>query len=1037
MKKTYRWAGPLKMIMALQICLFSAAWGQDTQELLVAPLPELLKSEAGLFIESATQWEEIRRVEILKMFADHVYGRIPESDVRVNYRVLKEDREALQGTAVEKEVVMEVRRGDDTLEISMLIFLPKEQARPVPLFLGLNVNGNHTIHRDSQITITDRWVRNNEEFGITENRTTEAPRGVRSSRWPVELILSRGYGLATIYYGDIDPDFDDGFKNGIHGLMDPELPGRGPSSWGSIAGWAWGLSRAMDYFERDAEIDQERVAVMGHSRLGKTSLWAGAADERFALVISNNSGCGGAALSRRPYGERVSNINNVFTHWFAARFHDYNDNEGAVPVDQHMLMALVAPRPLYVASALEDKWADPHGEYLSLYHGSNAYRLYDKEISLSPQIPPLNQPLNSGSMGYHIRSGKHDVTRYDWEQYLDFADDHLQVINRSGYKNPVTMEWIEKRLFGTSPRLILSPQLEHLIWQQLDKGDTLVSMGLELIRRNADSLLHLDPLVRQMTGRRLLGVSREAIGRLTTLSLAYRFIRDQAHLQRLEEELKAVCNFSSWNPSHFLDVAEMATGVALAIDWAGEWLSPEVNRMARNTLVNKALKPGLESSGDNWWITSSNNWNLVCHGGLSMAALVVYEDAPELSAAILHQAVEHIPKALEPYAPEGIYPEGVSYWFYATTFLTSTLSAFETAMGTDFGFAGAPGVMESAVFSQVMAGPSGEYYNFFDSGLGGFQSLTHLGLLSWFAQRSGSGFDWGAYGSLINKDLNEMKLVRGTRFYPVHFLNLAHLGGEKPDEFAWPEVWSGGGDEPIVIIRDSQNNPDAFFLAAKGGRAADNHGNMDAGSFVFELDGVRWSIDPGNQNYNELEQILGGGLWSNAQESPRWSLLTKNSGGHSTLIVNGKMHLADARTSLFSSELQTTIPQFTFDLSALYGDQMKVARRTFSRITETRLRINDKLLFSSKTNSMTWQMITRADLQVQGEQVELHQDGKILYLRVISAAPFEVKEVSLSPPPLTYDKNIEGLKRLEIHWKREDFQGDTATLDIELDTKPF
>ena len=255
MKKTYRWAGPLKMILALQICLFSAAWGQDTQELLVAPLPELLKSEAGLFIESLAHWEDIRRDEILKMFEDHVYGRIPESDVRVNYRVLKEDREALQGTAVEKDVMMEVSSGDDTLEIAMLIFLPKEQPRPVPLFLGLNVNGNHTIHRDPQITITDRWVRNNEEFGITENRTTEAPRGVRSSRWPVELILSRGYGLATIYYGDIDPDFDDGFKNGIHGLMDPELPGRGPSSWGSIAGWAWGLSRAMDYFERDAEIE--------------------------------------------------------------------------------------------------------------------------------------------------------------------------------------------------------------------------------------------------------------------------------------------------------------------------------------------------------------------------------------------------------------------------------------------------------------------------------------------------------------------------------------------------------------------------------------------------------------------------------------------------------------------------------------------------------------------------------------------------------------------------------------------------------------
>ncbi|MCK5693275.1 MAG: heparinase II/III family protein [Bacteroidales bacterium] len=1040
MKTTNKWARPLWMILALQISLSSAAFGQeqsDQQELLLAPLPELLKSEAGISIESAAQWEEIRRDEILLLFEDHVYGRIPESDVRVNYRVLKEDMEALQGSAVEKEVVMEVCCSDDTLEITMLIFLPKEQSGPVPLFLGLNFNGNHTIHPDPQITITDSWVRNNRDLGITDNRAVEASRGASSSRWPVELILSRGYGLASIYYGDIDPDFDDGFENGIQGLMDPEVPGRGPSSWGSIAAWAWGLSRAMDYFEKDTEIDEERVAVMGHSRLGKTSLWAGASDERFALVISNNSGCGGAALSRRPFGERVSNINTSFPHWFASRFHEYNDNEGALPVDQHMLMALMAPRPLYVASAEEDDWADQPGEYLSLYHGSNTYKLYDTGISLSPKMPSLNQALISGSLGYHIRSGKHDVTSYDWEQYLGFADAQLQAVSGSGYENPVTMEWIEKRLFGTNPRLILNPRLEHHIWQELDKGDTLVTMGLELILQNADSLLHLDPLVRQMTGRRLLGVSREAIGRLTTLSLAYRFMRDQAHLERLEEELQAVCNFNNWNPSHFLDVAEMATGVALAIDWAGEWLSPEVNRLARNTLITKALKPGMLSSGDNWWITSSNNWNLVCHGGLAMAALVVFEDAPELSAAILHQAVEHIPLALEPYGPDGIYPEGVSYWFYATTYLTSLISAFETALGTDFGFTDAPGVMESAIFSQVMAGPSREYFNFFDSGLGGFQSLTHMGLLSWFAHRSDSGFSWDAYGSQLSRNLKEMNPVRGTRFYPVHFLNLAQLAGANPEAYVWPELWSGEGEEPIVIMRDGHNTPDAFFLAAKGGRAADNHGNMDAGSFVFELDGVRWSMDPGNQNYNELEQILGGGLWSSAQDSPRWSLLTKNSGGHSTLVVNGKMHLADARAPLFSGEFQDPIPLFTFDLSALYAENMKVARRTFSRIAETGLLISDKLLFSSLTSSMTWQMITGAEVQVQGEIVELHQDGKILYLRVGSEAPFEVNVISLSPPPLPYDKNIEGLKRLEIHWKRENFKGDTATLTVELDSKAF
>jgi hypothetical protein len=1038
MKTTSKWTGPIRMILVMQFSLFISAYGQENtgdQDSLVAPLPELLKSEMGISIGSAAQWDSIRRGELLELFREYVYGRVPESDALVNYRVVFEDRGALQGTAVEKEVVMEVCSGDDTLEISMLLFLPKDQPRPVPLFLGLNFNGNHTIYPDPQITITDSWVMNNKEWGITDHRATAASRGGSASRWPVELILSRGYGLATIYYGDIDPDFDDGFKNGIQGIMDPEIPGRDSSSWGSIAAWAWGLSRAMDYFEMDPEIDQERVVVMGHSRLGKTSLWAGALDERFAMVISNNSGCGGADLSRRPFGERVSNINTSFPHWFAARFHDYNDNEGALPVDQHMLLALVAPRPLYVASASEDNWADQYGEYLSLYYASDAYRLFDKDISLSHQMPALDRPVTSGNLGYHIRSGEHNVKRYDWEQYLDFADAHLQPAGGNRDKNPVTMEWIESRLYETHPRLILTPQLEYRVWQKLDSGDTRVTMGMELIRRRADSILNLDPLVRQMTGRRLLGVSREAIGRLTTLSLAYRFQRDQRHLKRLEEELRAVCSFNNWNPSHFLDVSEMAAGVALSVDWAGEWLSPEVNRLARNALVNLALKPALDSTAENWWITSDNNWNLVCHGGLSMAALVVFEDAPELATAVLHQAVDYIPLALKPYAPEGIYPEGASYWFYATTYLTAAISAYESALDTDFGFTLAPGVMESAVFSQVMAGPSREYFNFFDSGLGGFHSLTHFGLLAWFAHRSGSGFDRDAYESLLERELNEMQQVKSTRFYPIHFLNLVQLGEEVSGTFVWPGAWSGGGREPVIIMRDRQNGPEAFFLAAKGGRAADNHGNMDAGSFVFELDGIRWSVDPGNQDYNTLEQIMGGELWNSAQGSDRWSLLTKNSGGHSTLVVNGEMHLVDARSPLIRRDLRVPIPEFTFDLTDLYGNHIQKARRTFSRPGLSRLKISDQLQFSPETRSITWQMITQADIAIKSDVVELKQDGATLYLRITTELPFEVKVVSLSPPPLAYDKNMEGLKRLEIQWKRTDFKSNSATLDVELETR--
>ena len=394
-------------------------------EYVSAPLPEILVTRDGRPVTSMEAWKEFRRPEILELFRDHVYGRVPETEAEVRYLEAVPPTPALEGRAIRREVDLVVSHGEDTLTMGLLVFLPPDPPGPVPLFLGLNFYGNHTIHQDPQIRITDSWVRNNESFGITENRATPASRGVRSRRWPVEMILSRGYGLATMCYHDIDPDFDDGFRNGIHSVLGPEPASRDSGDWGSIAAWAWGLSAIMDYLETDPGLDAGRVAVIGHSRLGKAALWAGAQDERFSLVISNNSGCGGAALSRRDSGERVSDINTSFPHWFAGQFHAYNDNEGELPVDQHMLLALIAPRPLYVASAENDTWADPHGEYLSIFMAGKAYELYEMETPEDPELPETDTPVRAGKLGYHIRSGDHDLTAYDWVQYLDFADRHL------------------------------------------------------------------------------------------------------------------------------------------------------------------------------------------------------------------------------------------------------------------------------------------------------------------------------------------------------------------------------------------------------------------------------------------------------------------------------------------------------------------------------------------------------------------------------------------------------------------------------------
>ena len=572
------------------------------------------------------------------------------------------------------------------------------------------------------------------------------------------------------------------------------------------------------------------------------------------------------------------------------------------------------------------------------------------------------------------------------------------------YPPTASLEEIQHRIRDISasssdhPRLLATQKdLDQLA--DSSEQDPLRRQVADLVVRQADMLRDEEPIQRKLVGRRLLGESRRCVQRVLTLAMAYHLTGDARHAERCRQEMLAAARFRDWNPSHFLDVAEMTFALAIGYDWLYDELDEASRGEIRSAIVQKGVALPFETRHNNW-VRAKNNWGQVCHGGLTAGALAVLEHEPELAARTVHSALQNVVASMAAYAPRGSYPEGPGYWHYGTSYNVLLVGVLESALRTDFGLSQAPGFDQTGAYPALACGPSGLFFNYAD----GRAERSAEPTLFWFASRYRRP-DW-LHGEreIWQKQAAERRresFARSSRFFPLALLWMGDSAS--PSEVRMPLHWFGAGEVPVSVHRSSWSDPRATYVGLKGGSPSASHGQMDTGSFVLDSDGVRWAVDLGSEGYHAIESRKMN-LWSRDQDSDRWTIFRQSNHGHNTLVIDDQLQVAAGDAPIVHFSDNPVRPHSIVDLSPVYRGQVDSAWRGVALLPSREVLIQDELTGLRPGSRVRWGMITGGEPAGLGTGViTLRQAGEQLTLTVVTPETIRWKQIDTARPRNEWD----------------------------------